>query len=209
VPQPGDEVVSPNSGERLVFRQTAESSKGALFQAELFMQPSPYVVGCHVHPEQEERFEVVSGKLGTRVGDEGERVTEAGGEVIVPVGVRHAYWNAGDDELHIIYEHRPARAVAEMFFETYYGLSQEGKLDEKGYIKNPLQGAVLAWKVRAFLRPCSPPIAIQPPLFFVGNLIGRLFGYRPWYERFKARPSDSLAQVSQSARADRDTRENP
>lgn len=189
MPRQGDQLVSPPSGERLIFRQTAESSNGELFQADIFMEPSPYVVGCHVHPEQEERFEVVSGRLGTNIGGE-ERVTEAGGEVIVPIGVRHAYWNAGDDQLHIVYEHRPARAVAELFFETYYGLAREGKLDAKGYIKNPLQGAVLAWRVRSFLRPCSPPLAVQPVLFAVGSIVGRLLGYRASYERFTAQQAE-------------------
>jgi quercetin dioxygenase-like cupin family protein len=188
VPRQGDEVVSPPSGERLIFRQTAESSGGELFQAEIFMDPSPYVIGCHFHPEQVESFHVVSGTLGTKVGGV-ERLTEAGGDVVVPIGVRHSYWNAGDDQLHIIYEHRPARAVAELFFETYYGLAREGKLDAKGYIKNPLQGAVLAHHVRAFLRPCSPPPAVQPVLFAVGSVLGRLCGYRSSYERFTAKPA--------------------
>lgn len=189
MPRPGDEVVSPPTGERLIFRQTHESSQGQLFQAEIFMEPSPYVVGCHFHPEQEERFEVVSGTLGTKVGDGDAKLTSAGGEVIVPKGVSHAYWNAGADQLHLIYEHRPARVVAEGFFETYYGLSREGKLNATGYIKNPLQGAVLAHHVRAFLRPCSPPPAIQPVLFAFGSVLGRLVGYRWWYARFTAKPA--------------------
>lgn len=188
MPRVGDEVVSPPTGERLIFRQTVESSNGQLFQAEIFMAPSPYVIGCHFHPEQEERFLVLAGKLGTKVAGE-EQVTEAGGEVVVPIGVRHSYWNAGDDELHILYEHRPARLAAELFFETYYGLSRERKLDSKGYVKNPLQGAVLARDIRSFLQPCSPPPALQPVLFAVGSALGRLFGYRSVYERFKAQPA--------------------
>jgi mannose-6-phosphate isomerase-like protein (cupin superfamily) len=188
MPRPGDEVLSPPTGERLVFRQTAESSGGELFQAEIWMEPSSHVIGCHIHPEQEERFVVLGGTLATRIGGE-ERVLKAGGEVIVPLAARHEYWNAGDDELHILYEHRPARPSAELFFETYYGLSRDGKLDEKGYVKNPLQGAVLAWRVRDFLRPCSPPFALQPLLFSVGSVIGRLLGYRSSYERYRARPA--------------------
>jgi mannose-6-phosphate isomerase-like protein (cupin superfamily) len=189
VPEPGDEVTSPPTGERLIFRQTAASSGGSLFQAEIWMAPSGYEIGCHFHPEQEERFEVVSGKLGTRIAGR-EEITGPGGEVVVPVGAHHAYWNAGDDELHILYEHRPARATAELFFETYYGLSSEGKLDEKGYTKNPLQGVVLGRAVRDFLRPCSPAPAVQPVLFAVGSLIGRLLGYRSTYEKYRARPAD-------------------
>ena len=46
----GAVIESPQTGERLIFRSTAESSNGHLFQAELTTQPGPYVVRSHMHP---------------------------------------------------------------------------------------------------------------------------------------------------------------
>lgn len=47
----------------------------------------------HVHPRQEERFEVLSGKLGLRVGGV-ERVLGEGEAITAPAGFAHAAWNA-------------------------------------------------------------------------------------------------------------------
>ena len=62
----------------------------------------------HVHPRQEERFEVLSGKLGLRV--EGvERVLSEGEAITAPAGSAHAAWNASsDDEVHVLVDFRPA-----------------------------------------------------------------------------------------------------
>ena len=52
----GTEIESPQTGERLTFLSTADSSDGELFRAELTMEPGDYVVRSHVHPRQEETF---------------------------------------------------------------------------------------------------------------------------------------------------------
>ena len=65
----GTVIESPQTGERLVFRSTAESSNGELFQAELTTQAGPYVVRSHLHPSQEERFVVLEGRYGYRIGN--------------------------------------------------------------------------------------------------------------------------------------------
>src|SRR5919201_5388087 len=101
----GTEIESPQTGERLIFRSTADSSGGELFQAELIMQPGPYVVRTHIHPVQEERFVVFEGKFGYRIGDR-EGVAEAGETLVCPVGVPHSQHNAGDGAMRIYYEHR-------------------------------------------------------------------------------------------------------
>jgi uncharacterized cupin superfamily protein len=62
----------------------------------------------HVHPRQEERFEVLSGKLGLRVGGV-ERVLGEGEAITAPAGFAHAAWNASsDDEVHVLVDFRPA-----------------------------------------------------------------------------------------------------
>ena len=90
--------------------------------------------------------------------------------------------------MRIYYEHRPALVSAEIFFETQFGLSRDGKLSAAGDI-NLLQGAVLLQDVGDFIRPASPPIVVQNVVFPVLAAIGRARGYRARYARY-ALPTD-------------------
>jgi mannose-6-phosphate isomerase-like protein (cupin superfamily) len=186
----GTEIESPQTGERLIFRSTADSSNGDLFQAELIMQPGSYVVKSHIHPIQEERFVVLEGRFGWEIGKE-RGVAEPGETLACPVRVPHSQWNAGDGPLRIYYEHRPALTSAEIFFETYFGLSRDGKLSEKGDMKL-LQGAVLLAEVGDFIRPAQPPVPVQNALFPLLAWLGRRRGYRARYPQY-ALPVDEPA----------------
>ena len=85
--------------------------------------------------------------------------------------------------MRIYYEHRPALTSAEIFFETQFGLSRDGKLQPNGDIRM-LQGAVLLAEVGDFLRPSSPPLFVQNALFPLLAAIGRSRGHRARYERY-------------------------
>ena len=146
------------------------------------MKPGSYVVRAHIHPSQEESFVILSGKYGYQIGDR-KGIALPGETLVCPVGVSHSQWNAGDSILRIYYEHRPALTSAEIFFETQFGLSRDGKLSPKGDI-NLLQGAVLLQEVGDFIRPSSPPIAVQATLFPMLAAIGRIRGYRARYEKY-------------------------
>jgi mannose-6-phosphate isomerase-like protein (cupin superfamily) len=178
----GTEIESPPTGERLIFRSTADSSDGELFQAELIMQAGPYVVKSHVHPSQEESFVVLEGSFGWKIGKE-TGVAGPGETLVCPVRVPHSQWNAGDGPLRVYYEHRPALTSAEIFFETYFGLSRDGKLSAKGDMKL-LQGAVLIQEVGDFIRPAQPPLWLQDVLFPPLAALGRRLGYRARYPQY-------------------------
>src|SRR5438094_10032831 len=101
----GTELESPQTGERLIIRSTARSSGGKLFQAELIAQPGSYVVRSHLHPSQEERFVVLEGEYGYRVGAR-SGVEHTGETVVLPVRVAHSQWHAGSGGRQIFYEPR-------------------------------------------------------------------------------------------------------
>jgi quercetin dioxygenase-like cupin family protein len=180
----GTTIDSPQTGERLIFRSTRDSSHGALFQAELIVQPGSYVVQSHVHPLQEERFVVLEGKYGWEIGKE-RGIAGPGETLVCPAGVAHSQWNAGDTPMRIYYEHRPALTSAEIFFETQFGLSRDGKLAPDGRIAL-LQAAVLVREVGDFIRPAWPSIALQDILFPPLAWLGRLCGYRARYPEYRA-----------------------
>jgi hypothetical protein len=85
--------------------------------------------------------------------------------------------------MRILYEHRPALRSAEIFFETQFGLSRDGKLSAAGDIAL-LQGAVLLEEVGDFIRPATPPVWLQNVLFPVLAAFGRARGYHARYARY-------------------------
>lgn len=64
----GDALENPVTGERLVFRRTTADSGGALLSFAYFLPAGGSVPLAHVHPRQEERFEIVPERVYTRPG---------------------------------------------------------------------------------------------------------------------------------------------
>ena len=56
----GQSITNPVTGETLVFRTTSADTNGECVVVETFVQPDGAVAAAHVHPEQEERFEVLA-----------------------------------------------------------------------------------------------------------------------------------------------------
>src|SRR5215217_4976746 len=106
--RPGQTLHNRASGERITFRATTAQTGGELVAIDLALPPGGRVPGpLHIHPHQEERFEVIAGRMRFTVGR--ERVTADPGEiVVVPAGVRHDFANAGDVDAMVRVEVRPA-----------------------------------------------------------------------------------------------------
>lgn len=183
----GDELRHPVTGERIVWRQVAADTGGALLQADLFALPQASPAAAHVHPRQEEKFEVVAGMLRVSIG--GVESTLGPGDVaVVPPGVPHTWWSVGPDEVHVLADVRPALRT-EMFFETLFGLATDGKTDRRG-LPSPLQLAALVTEFRDEVHLARPPVVVQRLLFVPLAAVGRLAGYRGWYPRYSSAPID-------------------
>lgn len=186
----GDVIEHPVTGERVVWHSVAADTGGDRLELELFAQPGGFVAAAHVHPNQEERFEVVAGKLAMVVDGE-ERTLGPGDVAVVPPGRPHAWWNAGPVEVRIKGEIRPALRT-EHFFETFFGLGRDGKTNRRG-LPNPLQLAVLMREYEDEMRLAKPAFVIQRMLFAPLAVIGKAFGYRSRY------PHHSAAALSMRA----------
>ena len=118
----GQTLVNPASGERITFRATAAETDGELVAIDLELPEGGRVPGgLHIHPRQEERFEVVRGVMRFRV--RRERIIATPGDiVVVPAGVRHDFANAGDETAFVRVEIRPALKM-EQLFETAVALA--------------------------------------------------------------------------------------
>jgi quercetin dioxygenase-like cupin family protein len=175
VASPGDVLEIPALGGRVVLRETAAKTDGELVSFDFFVEPGKLVVQEHFHPNQAERFEVVSGRMEGKVAGE-RRVVRQGEVVEVPKGTPHGWWNAGDDQAHLVVEFRPALR-SELMLVTFSRLSREGKVPDSGRPGFPLMAVLLA-DFHEETRPAGVPAPILWGMTRLVAPVARLFGYR-------------------------------
>lgn len=190
----GDVLEHPVTREKIVFRKTARDTGGELLQMDAYLQSGAFVAAEHIHPLQEERFEVIAGTLRGRVAGK-ESSSGPGETIVVPKGTPHVWWNSGDDELHVLVEVRPALRI-ESFFETFFGLAQDGKVHPKTGLPNPFQLALMMRTYRNELVLARPPRLVQTLLFGLLAPIGRLLGYKAEYPYPRSRQAQAQPQAA-------------
>jgi mannose-6-phosphate isomerase-like protein (cupin superfamily) len=175
----GDVLENPISGERITFRQTAADTGGDLLAIDLELAPDGHVPGAHVHPFQEERFEVVSGVMKFRRGFKSV-VAGPGDVVVVPAGTIHRFANAGSETALVRVEVRPALRMEELF-ETTVALAKKGRTDGRG-MPRPLDLALFMTEfdseVRAPMAPAGLVRAAMVPLVWLAKRRGLDARYR-------------------------------
>ncbi|MGH7911671.1 MAG: cupin domain-containing protein [Candidatus Dormibacteraceae bacterium] len=155
----GQIIDNPVSGERIVMQRTAASTGGQLLAFELTLSPRGHVPASHVHPVQEERFTIVSGRMRFRKGL--RTITAAAGEtVLVPPGTIHRFANGGSDVARALVEVRPAFRMEDLL-ETAAELAREGRTLPSG-MPLPLDLALFMREFRQELRiPVLPPALVR------------------------------------------------
>ena len=177
---PGDTLENPITGETMIFHETSAENGGKLVRVETIVRPDGFVAAAHVHPFQTERFDVLDGTVGFRVGKD-EITATSGDSAIVPAGTAHKFWNAGETDARFIMEVRPALQF-ESLIETMFALAEEGKTNARGF-PNPFQLAVIARAHFDTVRLPFPPVALQRAALAMGSPVGRALGYAPIVER--------------------------
>lgn len=188
----GDVIGNPVTGERAVVRLGTEETGGRRLVADLYVRPGGAVVTEHVHPTIEEWFTVVSGRVGFRL-DGRESVAGPGERLYVPAGTAHDWWNAGEEEAHVVVDIRPGARFEEGVL-TMFGLARDGKTNAKG-MPNPLQLAVFAREFRDVMYLSRPPRIVQKLLFGALAPVARLLGYRASYPEYLNRGPDARVEV--------------
>ena len=149
----GQVLDNPVSGERFIFTKTAADTAGELVAVEFVVDPGGRVPGGHVHPIQEERFEVVSGTMRFRKGRD-TVLAGPGDALTVPPATYHRFANAGDSPAVLRVEVRPALRM-EQLWETVVALAQQGRTFRSG-LPRPVD---LALFMREFEQEVQPPLA--------------------------------------------------
>jgi quercetin dioxygenase-like cupin family protein len=154
-----DFTEDPNRRQRYQFRR-----EGDVLHVEVWVQPGGDVPP-HFHPSQEERFEVVSGKM--RVHVDGKAQTAGPGErLTAPRGSVHKFKNVGSEEAHVRVEVEPALQLQE-FLEEAAALARAGKYTRRGVPKGfraALEVAEFADRYSDTAVVTVPPPALTRPL---------------------------------------------
>jgi mannose-6-phosphate isomerase-like protein (cupin superfamily) len=175
---------NPATGESITVTATAQDSAEDVVRFNWRSAPGGSITE-HLHPHQEERFAITVGEAHFTVAGE-HRVAGPGETLVVPVGVPHSEWNPGSIAVEGAIELRPALHTKEMF-EAFGGLGSEGKTTPRGAPKNPLQLGATVWHFRHESRATSPPIWLQNLLLPALATLAKVFGVRPYYERWDSR----------------------
>ncbi len=171
-------------GDRFRLLESARNRVDEALRLEYFARPGASVPK-HVQPELEESFEVVSRRMGVRVGGR-ELILSTGQSALGPPGVPHEWWNLSDEEeVHMLVEVRPALHV-ETLLETWVGLARDGRAI-RGIPRNPLQLAVLVQEVGSWATFGGLIMPVWKTFFALLTplaLVGKLFGYRARYPKY-------------------------
>jgi quercetin dioxygenase-like cupin family protein len=176
-------IHDPDTGQTITFLITARESGGKLLRMAFLVEPRGSVAAEHIHPRQEERFEILAGRVRMRV-DGDEHDVDVGEVVVVPPNSPHTWWNAADEPARVLAELRPALRTQE-FWETLNAWVKKGKT-RNGVPTNPLRLAVLAREYRNEVQPVPQkgmpitrlPRPVRNGLLILLAAIGRLFGLR-------------------------------
>jgi quercetin dioxygenase-like cupin family protein len=150
-----------------LFRQRYRFSRdGDGLRVEIHTEPGGGVLAEHVHPQLEERVEVVAGQVEFRV-DGAPRLLGPGDRMVVPAGVRHSFENTGDETAHLIVDAEPALRLRESI-EEGAALGRAEKFTASGVprsLRALCAAAALALRYRETVVLTSPPRAVQRVLF--------------------------------------------
>jgi quercetin dioxygenase-like cupin family protein len=116
----GQTVENAATGERVTFVRTAADTGGELLELELVWPRPGQRAPEHVHPEMEERYEVLTGTASFLIG--GEAITAVPGDAVtVPPGTPHLAWNPTKTEVRLRVEFRPALRWEEFVVRLFAG----------------------------------------------------------------------------------------
>ena len=106
------------SGDRLIILVDSAESGGELFRFEYVARAVTTPPPDHVHKEQEERVEVLEGRVSCRLAGV-ERELGPGDTLTIRPGVAHAVWSADPRGSRSIGEFRPAMNTQAIFKRSF------------------------------------------------------------------------------------------
>ena len=187
----GQVLVNPASGERITFLHTSAETAGERVTIHLELPPGARVPGgLHIHPLQEERFQVVRGTMRFKM--RRRRVVAGPGEVVlVPPRLPHDFANAGKETALVRVDIVPALKM-EQLFETAVALAEDGRTMMHG-IPRPLDLALFTREFEQEVQKAFPPRWVQRLVLAPLAWVAKRRGYDA---RYRATPPQELAKAA-------------
>jgi quercetin dioxygenase-like cupin family protein len=164
----GETILNTVTGETLTFKKTAAMTGGELLEFALELLPGSTVPMKHVHTEQDEIFEVISGLVNVEIGKT-RYVIKPGEKVLMNKGVPHRWWNDEGVTSALTVSFRPA-CNTEDFFVEMFRLASTGKTKPNG-APTFLQAARMCGKYNIY-HPVIP-VFLQKAVSLMFNLFNK------------------------------------
>jgi quercetin dioxygenase-like cupin family protein len=179
--QIGQSIANKITGETITWLETAAASQGKQLRFDFAVRPQGMLPVRHLHPRQEEIFEMKAGTLKVEVNGQIHQL-QAGERLSIPKGAPHQWWNEGNEAAQLTVTFTPALNT-ETFLEQFFGLCNSGKSSADG-TPHFLQ---LMTMVNAYeLYVAGPPLFIQKLMGVVVGGIARLAGLKKFYPEFSS-----------------------
>jgi mannose-6-phosphate isomerase-like protein (cupin superfamily) len=159
-----------HTGEILRMRRVRDRGGQIVLKLDGSLPPRASGPPLHVHFQEREEGKVTAGTLGAQVGTE-KIVVSTGGDVVLPAGIPHRWWNAGDDQLEFSGHVIPAVDL-DRYLQAIFSVLNAGPNGKPSifYLTHVL------WRHRDTQLLAAPPSAIQRIVFPLILLIGRVLG---------------------------------
>lgn len=177
----GEVSENPVTGERAIVLTDPFEHPDQVLVSHLLVEPGGRVATAHLHPNLRERFHVLGGRVGFRIGEE-QRELGPGEAAEVPPNTIHDWWQVGDEQASVVVEVDPGIRFVQLV-GTLFGLARDGKSTKQGLPK-PLQLAVTVNEFSDTIVIASPPPWVQRIAFGLLAPLGRARGLEPYYERY-------------------------
>lgn len=177
----GQVLKNPLSGDTYEFLETAEDTKGERVTIKVTLKTKGPLVPDHMHLVQNERFEVLAGKLTITAGGK-TTILHPGEKMDFPKNNAHNHYN-DDEKTETVFIQTLSPALDfEHLIETIVGLSVDGKMPNG---KAGLMQELVILKYidsKSFLT--TIPLGVQKLLMNTVAPVGRLLGYRAVYKKY-------------------------
>jgi mannose-6-phosphate isomerase-like protein (cupin superfamily) len=168
----GQTIDNPVTGEHITFLTTTSETRGEFLRFDCRVEPGKARLAPHLHTSQTERFTMLEGTLGARVGDEIYTLLP-GQSLTLPTRVVHQWWNPTDETVRFQVEVTPARNL-EATLEPICGMAQDGKLTRQAMPRNPFRLAQFGKLSETYLPVI--PVWLQRIGLTMGATMGRILG---------------------------------
>ncbi|HEX6914809.1 MAG TPA: cupin domain-containing protein [Chitinophagaceae bacterium] len=185
----GNILVNKVTGEKIKWLETSRDTNGRYLLMEFEVAPGGCVPVSHVHPNQDEYFEVESG--GMRLQMKGETIRLGPGQThLVPKGQAHQWWNDSEEHaLKMRVKLEPA-LNSEIFFEQFFGLANDGKTKADG---SPKFMQVMAMSNEYEIYLAAPPVPVQKIAAGILGTIAGVLGYKKYYSAYSKAEAEQHA----------------